>query len=1581
MAIKTRNLAAIMVSISMLPVILPMKSASAAGKELFSEDFESYAVGAVTVTGNKAYDNDGKLIPTSYVTLKNSDHLEIEEDNGNKYLVIYTERNNTGTRTNFSFLFDDSFSGGTKEVSYDIMPKAHYACFRRLGILTYDKSSHTEKNIQRLMTQGANIITKLQNVVFGWTSDFQSSKFGGSFGTITQTVNYEADAGNYNVTLKYGTTTRSKTLTIADINTKPIYGIVWDFSSNESGGANGSDSPFVDNEVSYGVYCIDNVKVTTVGLSVEQASISNEGTISVNDNVEVTFDDTIADDYADHIGLYRNEELLSEDKYTLSLSGDKKTLTVSGFDYNFAYTLKIDKSLKSADGKPMADEYELSFKTNSIISHNVTKERYEEGFIPAVTTISGIDYEYSISKDGNSFEDYDFYALSEKGNYKLKIVATDEADKQQTEIVEFNIVGAVEPEATNVNIVALETLEVGAELKGKYTYFDSNDEADENMDYCTYQWYRSSSESGGFVAIDGANGDSYILTAEDEDQYIKFGVKPYSKVEPKEGQEALSDAFLSFMNPSASNVRINGKTTIGEQLSVGYEYTDLNGDAEFTEGEIATEVIWFISETQDGEYIETGRGRNYDVKVEDGGKWIRVSVIPKNGGAGRQDKSFYSHAVKIANKDYFAEDFEGYEVGVIATGPVNTISAVRNPGGLVYKLAEGDTLEIVEKDGSKVLKLTTNKTDAAERQVFLDFDRHYGNNRTYDVDFDYYVENNSVWFNDFGTLYDDEISGHSNYVHNGQYNPIKIISSYRDNLYFNGNTNSENYIGAGLLASASGFWKHQNMRIDFLNEEKPFKITTTKKSDGSQLASKEAVVTYTHGGKAEELFADNISSVSWRFKRNSTAGWNGQDEGEGVYYIDNITLKASGMSVISSVIDGESVVLTFDNAVAADAGEHISILKDGELISKDSYSISVEDGKITVSGLEYNADYEINVDNTLKSQSGKLVLSETVMRFKTSSLLSYEDVSRRHSQGYVPAISAVGGATCSYFISKDEGEYEEYNQTPISEIGKYKLKVVADGGTGKTQTEVISFEIVGPVAPEAENVDIEYTGTLDVGTVLNGTYTYFDVNDSTPDINKDYCTYQWYRSSDESGGFVEIAGANGSSYTLTAEDEDKYIKFGVKPYSKVSPKEGEEYLSDAFSSFMNPTVSNVEIIGKMATDEQLTVSYDYFDSNGDAEVTEGGNATIVIWYTSESLGGTYTEVGRGRIYTIKDTDSNKWFKACIIPKNNGGGSQNKEFYSQEVMGAFAPVASNVRLIGNASVGSTISVDYRFYDANQDSESGALISWYVNGAFVLSAAHYTISENDKGKSIYAEVTPNSSAKPTAGTPVKSDIRTVSDSTNAVKPSGGAGGGGAGGGGGGITIPNNNGNVGNGGNTPSQKGFGDTSGHWAEQAILKMVEKGIIFGKSDNKFAPEDKITRAEFAAIIGRMFKLTDSGYRFDDVAEDSWYSGSVTAVASAGYMMGSDGKFRPEANITREEMAVVIAAITKAKGIEGSGETASFSDFNTISDWAKNAVSIMADIGIINGMEDNSFVPKGAATRAQTVMMLTKLQDVLDYGN
>lgn len=181
----------------------------------------------------------------------------------------------------------------------------------------------------------------------------------------------------------------------------------------------------------------------------------------------------------------------------------------------------------------------------------------------------------------------------------------------------------------------------------------------------------------------------------------------------------------------------------------------------------------------------------------------------------------------------------------------------------------------------------------------------------------------------------------------------------------------------------------------------------------------------------------------------------------------------------------------------------------------------------------------------------------------------------------------------------------------------------------------------------------------------------------------------------------------------------------------------------------------------------------------------------------------------------------------------------------------------------------------------------------------------------------------------------------------------------------------------------KEFKDTSKHkWAEEAIESMAVKGIIDGKSQDKFAPKDNITRAEFAALASRMLKYneeTEKQLPFKDVKKDKWYYNSVSAVYENGLMEGkSDKGFDPEGNITREEMAKIIGGILEKNSYkkQDKKELAKFKDKDSVAPWAQEAAAIAVHNGVIDG-SNGKFKPKSNATRAEAAVMLYRLYELI----
>lgn len=174
------------------------------------------------------------------------------------------------------------------------------------------------------------------------------------------------------------------------------------------------------------------------------------------------------------------------------------------------------------------------------------------------------------------------------------------------------------------------------------------------------------------------------------------------------------------------------------------------------------------------------------------------------------------------------------------------------------------------------------------------------------------------------------------------------------------------------------------------------------------------------------------------------------------------------------------------------------------------------------------------------------------------------------------------------------------------------------------------------------------------------------------------------------------------------------------------------------------------------------------------------------------------------------------------------------------------------------------------------------------------------------------------------------------------------------------------------------FTDLEGYnWAATQIETIRLLGIVSGKSDKAFAPADSVTRAEFLAMLVRLFGFNAGAdvKTFTDVSADDWFYDAVNAASSLGIAYGyENGAFDPNAVITREDMAVFAKRALDAAGIDPDhGITGVFSDDGDISDYAHDAVMYMSAIGAINGMGDGTFAPRATANRAQAAVIIYNL--------
>lgn len=174
------------------------------------------------------------------------------------------------------------------------------------------------------------------------------------------------------------------------------------------------------------------------------------------------------------------------------------------------------------------------------------------------------------------------------------------------------------------------------------------------------------------------------------------------------------------------------------------------------------------------------------------------------------------------------------------------------------------------------------------------------------------------------------------------------------------------------------------------------------------------------------------------------------------------------------------------------------------------------------------------------------------------------------------------------------------------------------------------------------------------------------------------------------------------------------------------------------------------------------------------------------------------------------------------------------------------------------------------------------------------------------------------------------------------------------------------------------FTDIEGHWAKSAILSAVGMKLVSGYPDGTFKPNAAITRAEFTIMLANALKLEGAGSAtaFTDEAKiGGWAKQAIANAVEAGIVSGyADGSIRPNARITRAEMASMIARALKLS--DEAGATTGFADDKDIPKWAKGAIEAVRKLGIVNGRGVNKFVPKGTATRAEAVTILVRILEL-----
>ncbi|MEK4277589.1 S-layer homology domain-containing protein [Paenibacillus sp. FSL R7-0026] len=183
------------------------------------------------------------------------------------------------------------------------------------------------------------------------------------------------------------------------------------------------------------------------------------------------------------------------------------------------------------------------------------------------------------------------------------------------------------------------------------------------------------------------------------------------------------------------------------------------------------------------------------------------------------------------------------------------------------------------------------------------------------------------------------------------------------------------------------------------------------------------------------------------------------------------------------------------------------------------------------------------------------------------------------------------------------------------------------------------------------------------------------------------------------------------------------------------------------------------------------------------------------------------------------------------------------------------------------------------------------------------------------------------------------------------------------------------------TAPETNFSDISGNFAEEAIKNLTASGVLKGYADGTFGPNKKITRAEFAIMAKRALGYTNSNsyvQEFKDFKQNAWYAEELLTALDSGITKGfTDGTYRPDVFIPREQAAVMIANVLEKNNLDTDVNEKIFMDDRDIIEWAKTSVYLLKTHKIVEG-QNNLFYPKREITRAEAAVMIDRMLNLLN---
>lgn len=1001
----------------------------------------------------------------------------------------------------------------------------------------------------------------------------------------------------------------------------------------------------------------------------------------------------------------------------------------------------------------------------------------------------------------------------------------------------------------------------------------------------------------------------------------------------------FSFRYFATNPPEAADVEILGTSEVGETIIGKYTY---NSDDEIAEAGAGSEYQWYISDSENGKYtaIDGKTQKELVIEEEYSNKFIKFGVTPVDE-TGLKGVEVLSDAFVTPSKPY-AENVLVSGNAVVGQVLVASYSFVDEnddkEGTTLYQWYVSDSaasgFEAIDGENEKTLKLDENfagkyiKVEVTPVSQNIPYEGIAVMSEAKGPVAASLMEGTNL----VGENADLEKGDLTNWMvanASDRPNEIRLVSKEEgaSNVY-SGNYSLE-------VKSLKGIWGYNGVQME---------------ANTAYLVS--MMVKSPSGSSTAYLY-------SWPV--NSTGGTRSQD-------FDTLNYSAAGKA-------GTGIVAGTGNNLGADWSRVTDVMvaynkfvPNVALVSwSQSNTILVDDlyvGKLAIASIDVDLPEEIDIP---ASGEKEISLDKIKVKNQIGTTYGFEGAPVRFE---LPA--GVSGSR----IDTDEDGKQSLIITNYASVGTLNIKVICDpyGDTGSVKyagvepfETVASIELNGKGSPIPQIITSDLIGTVKSGDALKLNYTFYQLYGDA-----DKSEISWWYSSDKDGEYTEIEDAKGKIYIVPAEKADGYFKVKILP--KTATDEGVAVWTNVVGVAEAPTATDIKISGSPFVGETVTGTYKYSDFNRDEE-----GETTFKWLRATSPNGEYSEIpgANGLTYVLTEADKDMYIKLEVTPVSKVAPEVGEAVTSDAFAGPKAPEAKNLKIEKN---GKGYAGTYEYYQANGAAEGKTQYRWLVDGKEVSKEISY-VPDFTGTKKLTFEVTPVSSKEPSVGEAVS-----VSITVTINKKSSGGGGGSSGGGSPSmIGAASGNGTVTQpivpsivvppvAPDTTIAGAMTDIKEHWGYEAIRWALNENIMEKKTNDTFEPDSFATRQEIIMHMSKIlgWEATESQGIFGDVEGE--FANILQTFVDKG-VISVDVNFRPGDNLTRQELAKILAislGLTSEKT-----DTTSFADNADMGEWAIAYINATTEAGLLKGVGDNYFSPKGNVTRAQLATLLQRVSQSL----